>query len=135
MGEVSISCPFETRRDEDGKPTEKIDGVVELDTNLYLVEMRWEDLPVSPADIQAHMEMLRTDEEGCATRGVFISFSGYTELAILAAKEACATGNLVILCTVADMTHVLEGEGHLDAFLRTRIHIASFDKNPYASYC
>jgi hypothetical protein len=41
---------------------------------------------------------------------------------------------VLILCTLSDFTHVLEGEAHVDAFLRTRVHTAIVDKNPYASY-
>ena len=131
LGEVSVGCPFEGRDDGTGA----IDGVIELDANLYLVEIRWQELPVGAGEIANHVELLRAGEEGSPTRGVFVSLSGFTEQAVDAARAALAAGNLVVLCTVGDLRNVVEGEGHIDAFLHTRIHIASAEKNPYASYC
>ncbi len=135
LGDVSVGCSFEKRCDESGKATEIIDGVIELDENLYLVEVNWQELPIGLEEVQEHVKLLSSGEEGSATRGVIISFTGFTEFAVNATKEALVAGHLVVLCTVADFANVVEGEGHVDALLRTRVHIAAAEKNPYASYC
>jgi restriction system protein len=135
LGDVSVTQAFERPTDEMGKKIdEQIEGVVKLDDNLYLVELHWEDAAIGDEFIQDHLKLLRSGQAGSPIRGVIISFSGFTELAIKAAREAAKAGDVVILCTLADFTHILEGEAHLDAFMRTRVHIAAIDKNPYASY-
>jgi len=135
LGEVSVGCPFERREDEaGGKIDTQVDGVIQLDANLYLVEIRWEEAALGVGDIQNHLELLSSGDEASPTRGIIVSFNGFTEQAIDAARAAIKAGHTIILCTLSDFTHMLAGEGHLDALLRTRINIATLDKNPYASY-
>jgi hypothetical protein len=134
LGEISIGCPFERRRDENGTPTEQVDGVIELDSSLYLVEVRWEELPIGLTDIQKHLELLSSGDEASPTKGIIISFASFTEQAIDAAKQAYRDGHLLVLCTIGDFAQTVEGEGHFDALLRTRIHIATVGKNPFATY-
>jgi hypothetical protein len=135
LGDVSVSRPLAKRTDESGKRLEQIEGVIELDDNRYLVEIRWDDKAVGLSEIQKQIASLSSDENADVSGVLFVSFSGFTEQAIDAAKKAISADDLVMLSTLSDFVHVLEGEGNVDAFLSTRIQTALVDKNPYASYC
>jgi hypothetical protein len=52
---------------------EQIDGVVELDGRLYLVEVKWWHDPLGPGDVAQHL--VRVFNRGHA-RGIFIAASG-----------------------------------------------------------
>ena len=45
-----------SRNEEECKGTvEQIDGVIELDGEIYLVEMKWKEVPVDVNDVSRHL--------------------------------------------------------------------------------
>ena len=64
---------------------EQIDGVIELDGHIYLVEMKWLKEPVSVGHISEHLVRVFNRS---ASRGIFISYSEYTTPAINVCKES-----------------------------------------------
>lgn len=105
---------------------EQIDGVIELDGNLYLVEIKWWSEPLGPGDVAQHL--IRVFSRGQA-RGLFISTSGYTEAAIRTATEALRQ-YVVILCKLEEFVRLLETEGDLGQLLREKRDAAIIHKNP-----
>lgn len=72
---------------------EQIDGVVELDGEIYLVEMKWLRESVGISDVSQHLVRVFTRD---ATRGIFISYTEYTSAAISTCKEALSKAVVVL---------------------------------------
>ncbi len=105
---------------------EQIDGLVDLDGNHYLVEMRWRNEPLGTGDVSQHL--VRIYSRGHA-RGIIISASGYTEPAVSTCRESLAK-IVVVLCTLEEIVRLLEREDDLLSFLRDKITAAVVYKNP-----
>jgi restriction system protein len=117
------------KRSEEGIGiVEQIDGVIEIDGYLYLVEMKWWKDPLGKGEIAPHL--VRIFNRGHAG-GILISASGYTEPAILDCKEAL-TQKIVVLCKLQELIHLLENRGNLKDFLKSKINIAVMEKKPFA---
>lgn len=123
---ILVREAFVVRVDGQGV-VEQVDGVIELDGHLYLVEMKWWNLPLGPGDVAQHL--VRVFNRGHA-RGIFISASGYTPAAILSCKESL-TKAVFVLCALEEVVMLLEGAGDLKAFLKQKINAAILDKNPF----
>lgn len=106
---------------------EQIDGVIELDGEIYLVEMKWWDKPLGTGEVSSHL--VRVFNRNCA-RGILLSYSGYTEPAITTCKESLAR-MVVVLCGLQEVIQVLEREDDLANFLREKVRAAIIDKNPH----
>lgn len=106
---------------------EQIDGVIELDGKLYLVEMKWLSVKVGKEDISPHL--VRVYSRG-DVGGIFISASEYTKGAIDACKDALAQ-KTIALCQLQEITLLLERKGSLKSFLLKKIQAAVLDKEPF----
>jgi Restriction endonuclease len=116
------------RKDADSSAVlEQIDGVIELDGAIYLVEMKWLNSPVGVGEFLPHLSRLFLRANA---HGIFISSSGYTEPVV---KE-CATAlaqKTMILCSLQEFVMLLQRQGDLIAFLKRKSQAAIVDKNPY----
>lgn len=106
---------------------EQIDGVVSLDGEIYLVEMKWWDKPLGTGEVSQHL--VRVFTRNCA-RGILISYSGYTDPAVHTCKEALAK-MVVALCTLQELVRLTEREEDLKELLREKVQAAIVDKNPF----
>lgn len=106
---------------------EQIDGVIELDGEIYLVEMKWWDKPLGTGEVSQHL--VRVFTRNCA-RGLLISYSGYTDPAIAICREALSR-MVVALCGLQEIVQLLEHEGGLTELLKKKVRAAVIDKNPY----
>jgi restriction endonuclease Mrr len=106
---------------------EQIDGVIELDGEIYLVEMKWWDKPLGTGEVSHHL--VRVFSRNCA-RGLLISYSGFTDPAITTCKEALAR-MVVTLCGLHEVVQLLDREDDMAEFLRKKVRAAVIDKNPY----
>jgi restriction system protein len=106
---------------------EQIDGVVELDGQLYLVEAKWWESPLGPGEVGQHLTRLFARAEA---RGIFISASDYTAAAISTCREALRD-KVVVLCQVKELVWLLDQERDLKEFLKEKTRAAIIDKNPY----
>jgi restriction system protein len=123
---ISVREAFVLRVDGHGI-VEQIDGIVELDGELYLVEVKWWHAPLGPGDVAQHL--VRVFNRGHA-RGIFISASDYTNAAILSCKESLARA-VFVLCAPEEFVLLLEQDVELRDFLKQKIVAAIVDKNPY----
>lgn len=105
---------------------EQIDGVVEIDGDVYLTEMKWWDKPLGPGEVSQHL--VRVFGRGHA-RGIFVSNSGYTQAAEKTCRESLQR-SVVVLCELEEFVHLLESEGDLKKFLRAKINASIIHKNP-----
>ena len=116
------------RVDPDGAGIiEQIDGVVEFDGNIYLVEMKWVKDPVGVEKISQHLVRLFGRD---GARGLFIASNGYADTAITQCKEALSQ-KVISLITLKEIVHMLECNGDLLNMLRKKVQSAIVDKKPF----
>src|SRR6266542_399760 len=123
---VLVREAFVSRGFEGEGVTEQIDGVVEIDGELYLVEMKWWHEPIGVPEVSQHL--VRAFSRGQA-RCIFISASDYTGPAITTFREALQRV-VVVLCKLEELVFVLEKEADLKTFLKEKINASIIHKNP-----
>lgn len=114
---------------------EQVDGVVEIDGDLYLVEMKWWNKPIGTNEVSPHL--VRVYGRGAQAKGIFISYTDYTAPAIDTCRQALAGGALVALCKLSEIVTVLERHDRgadLKAMLQSKVHAALLDKKPWHEY-
>jgi hypothetical protein len=105
---------------------EQIDGVIVLDGDVYLVEMKWWSGPLGPGEVAQHLVRVFNRN---AARGILISQSGYTDPAVTTCRESLAR-SVFVLAKLEEIVFLLEREGSLADLLRAKVHAAIMDKNP-----
>lgn len=116
------------RTDETGSNVlEQIDGVIEFDGELYLVEVKWLKSSVGVDDVSRHL--VRVYHRG-SSRGIFMSATEFSEGSLEICREALQR-TVVTLCTLDEIVRLLEREGDLRVLLKDKVHAAVVDKNPY----
>lgn len=125
---ISIREAFTLTGDEREGIVEQVDGVIEIDAQLYFVEMKWWNKPLGASEISQHLVRIYHRPEA---RAIVISASGYTDPAIKLCKEALTKGKVVTLCTLNELVLLLEGQHDLKAFLRNKIEATIIEKNPF----
>ena len=124
---VNVREDFRRKDPDSSVVIEQIDGVIELDGAIHLVEMKWLNSPVGVGEFLPHLSRLFLRANA---HGIFISSSGYTEPVV---KE-CATAlaqKTMILCSLQEFVMLLQRQGDLIAFLKRKSQAAIVDKNPY----
>jgi hypothetical protein len=107
-----------------GKVVEQIDGAIELDGHVYVVEMKWlKDRVGTELGQHAARVMVRPPD----VRALYISASGYTDAAILIAKEFLSH-RLCVLAELEEIVACLDKNRDLREVLRTKISRAQTHK-------
>jgi hypothetical protein len=122
---ISIREPFTLRVDGSGI-VEQIDGAVQFDGDLYLIEMKWWKEKLGPEATSQHLVRIFSRGD---VRGIFISASGYTDASIKNHREALAQ-KVCFLCELQEIVLLLEVRKDLKDFLREKVQAAMIDKNP-----
>jgi restriction endonuclease Mrr len=117
---------FTIKKDGDGI-IEQIDGVVEIDGSVYLVEMKWWDKPIGRQEIAPHLVSVYGRGD---VGGIFISYSGYSPAAVEDAKTGLSQ-KVFVLTELQEIVEVLERDGDLKAAFKEKINRAKTDKNPF----
>lgn len=96
---------------------QQVDGAIEVNSDLYLIEMKWCKEALGPGDVSQHMVrlFLRND-----VRGIFISASGYTEAAIIDIKKAL-NQKTVVLFTLKELVLLWETESPFESLLKSKV--------------
>lgn len=105
---------------------EQIDGAVEIEGTIYLVEMKWWKEPLGTAEVSPHL--VKVFSRGHAG-GILISKSGFTQPAITICKEAL-TQKIIVLCELEEIVQLLERQGSLQELIRSKIRAAVIEKQP-----
>ncbi len=106
---------------------EQIDGAVEFDGVLYIVEMKWWDKPIGRQEIAPHLVSVYGRGD---VGGIFISYLGFSPAAIDDAKTGLAQ-KVFVLAELQEIVQVIDQEGDLQAFFKEKIHRAKTDRNPF----
>lgn len=120
-----------TRQGPEGEGTvEQVDGVVDIDGTLYLVEMKWWAEPIGVPEMAQHINRLML--RGTQVRGIFISASGYTKPAMTTCRQLLSAGVVMGLCELKELYDLIERRADLKAFLKEKINTALIDQAPAA---
>jgi energy-converting hydrogenase A subunit M len=106
---------------------EQIDGVIEFEGHIYLVEMKWLKDPVGVLELGSHMLRLFARD---GVRGIFISNSDFASSAI-AECITHSTSKTLALCTLREIVMLLLNERDLVALMRSKVRAAILDKKPF----
>lgn len=107
---------------------EQIDGIIEIDNQIFLVEMKWKKDSIGIDDIYSHLGRIY---HRANAHGIFISASGFSPSSISAAKEALVKNALLIMFDLEELVRVIEDETDFKNYLRDKIKLAIIDKEPY----
>jgi len=105
---------------------EQIDGVIELDGHIYLVEMKWWEKALGVPEVSQHLVRVYHRD---AARGILISHSGFTGPAIATCREALVQG-VFVLATLQELVLLMEHDGSISEWLRQKVRAAITDKEP-----
>jgi restriction system protein len=127
FAQILVREAFTLKSQEGEGIIEQIDGAIELDGMLFLVEMKWWDKPIGRQEISPHLVSIygRAD-----VGGICISYSGFTPAAVEEARNALAQ-RVSILAELHEIVQALESERDLREFLREKIRRAKSDRNPF----
>ncbi|MXN73387.1 restriction endonuclease [Burkholderia sp. 4701] len=106
---------------------EQIDGVIELDGAVYLVEMKWLNSRVGTSEFFPHLSRLFLRSNA---RGIFIASAGFTEPVVKECAAALAQKTM-LLCSLQEIVMLLQRHDDLISFLKRKSHAAIVDKNPF----
>ncbi len=106
---------------------EQIDGVVELDNHLYLVEAKWWTDNLGVGDVSQHMVRVASRAQ---MRGFYVVNPGFAPAAILTSREALQR-NVFVLATTQELFILLEHGGSVSEWMRTKVRHAMIDKDPH----
>ena len=124
--EITVEENFR-RISDDGAVLEQIDGVIEVNDETFLVEMKWWSSNMGPSEVSRHISRILL---GPGVAGLFISNTGYTSAALDMCKDFLQHG-LLILCTLQEIVNLLEREGDLVAFIKAKVRAAKLNKKPF----
>lgn len=124
---ILVRESFRVVDDKEPGVVEQIDGVIELDGLVYLVEMKWLSGRVGVGDVSRHL--VRVYHRG-QTRGLFVSATEFTDASIATCRDALQK-TVVALALVEELVLVTERESDLQALLREKVRIAQIDRNPF----
>lgn len=126
--EILVKEDFKRLGDSGEGIIEQLDGVIEVDNQIFLVEMKWKKDSVGSDDIYSHLGRIyhRAD-----AHGIFISASGYSPSGVIAAKEALIKNALLVMFDLEEFVKVIDGEIDFKKYLQDKIKSAIIEKEPY----
>jgi hypothetical protein len=124
---ILIRESFRIVGDKGAGVIEQIDGVIELEGQLYFVEMKWLSKHVDVEDVSRHL--VRCYHRKTA-RGLFISYTEFTPGALHICVESLRE-IVVSLCLLEEIVTLLESDGDMKTFLKKKVNTAIIDKQPF----
>jgi len=115
---LEAESPFRTQG-------EQIDGSFKLNSEIYLLEAKWQDQPIGAADL--HIFHGKIEQKAAWTRGLFVSNSGFSEDGLI----AFGRGKRVICMDGYDLYETLNREIPLNYVLERKIRRAAETGSPF----
>lgn len=125
---IQIREPFTLSGPGDRGIVEQVDGVIELDSRYFLVEIKWLAGNLGKEDASLHLVRVYHRPSG---HGLFISATPFTEGALTVCTEALQKERIIVLCTLQEIFSVLEMGRDLRAFFRAKVEAVIAEKNPF----
>ena len=124
---ILIREAFEVRDEQTGRAIEQIDGAIELDGRVYLVEMKWWSEPLGRDEVSSHLVRVFTRGD---VGGILISNSPYQPSAIVDCKAALTT-RTVVLVELREIVDVFNSDYRsVRDLLTAKIRAAALFKDP-----
>lgn len=123
---ISIKEAFCIADGDTGKIYEQIDGVVEINNYLTLIEMKWEQSPIGADKVGRFMGRLIGRHN---VDGIIISYSSFTDTAIPTAKDGLAY-KTIVLSNLQDIMEVIIQKKDLHAYFANLIRNTKLYNNP-----
>ena len=124
---ISVREAFELVGDPGEGVVEQIDGVVEIDGTIYLVEMKWLADTAGTGTVSQHMVRVMGRS---GARGIIIANPGFSDAAVKVVRDALAQMT-VVLVTLEEIVGVLSRGDDLVEMLRSKIRAAVIDRDPF----
>jgi restriction system protein len=124
---ILVKEAFTCKGLDGGGITEQMDGAVEFDGAIYLVEMKWWNTAIGAAEVSPHLVKVYSR---AGARGLFISNSTFTGPAIETVRAALAH-KICILCELQELVIALETDIDLVELFRRKVKAAISDKQPF----
>lgn len=124
---IQVYEDFRRKSPDTGTVLEQIDGVIELDGIIHLVEIKWLNVPVGMGEFSPHLSRLFLRANA---RGIFIATNGYTEPVLTECRNALNL-KTIFLCSLQEFVMLLQRQDDLVALLKKKSQAAIVDKNPY----
>ncbi|CAK8717447.1 Restriction endonuclease type IV Mrr domain-containing protein [Candidatus Electrothrix aarhusensis] len=125
--EILIQEDFKRVDDNGAGIIEQVDGVIEFDASIFLVEMKWHKEPIGVDKMSQHLVRLFSREDA---KGLFISSSRFAETTIAQCKEVLSK-KTIVLCTLEEIVFLLDNKRDLVDFLRQKIRAVVVEKKPF----
>jgi restriction system protein len=123
---LTVHESFTLTGDESQGIVEQIDGVVQIDGHVYLIEVKWWKERLGRGEVSEHL--VRVFNRGHA-RGIFISATGYTDAGIQCCRESLHRAPFV-LCELEEIVRALEADFPLPDLLKRKIDGVIIHKQP-----
>lgn len=121
-------CEDFRRKDPDTAiVVEQIDGVIEVDGTIHLVEMKWLHSAIGIGEFSPHLSRLFMRANA---NGIFIATNGYASSVISECRNALNQKTL-FLCSLQEIVLLLQRQDDLVKFLKRKYQAAIVDKNPF----
>jgi len=124
---VLVKESFRVTEEDGGKVLEQVDGVIELDGELYFVEVKYINRQLDVNDVSRHLVRIYHRH---SARGLFVSATLMADPALQLCTEALQR-TVVSLCLLEEIAELLEQYGDLAAFLRAKFRAATIEKKPF----
>jgi len=124
---IHIREDFRRKSADSAIVLEQIDGVIEFDGTIHLVEMKWLNSPVGMGEFSPHLSRLFMRANA---HGIFIATNGYTQPVISECTSALSLKTM-FLCSLQEFVLLLQRQGDLIEFLKRKSRAAIIDKKPY----
>lgn len=124
---ISVREAFELAGDPGEGIVEQIDGVVEIDGTIYLVEMKWLATTAGTGTVSQHMVRVMGRS---GARGIIIANPGFSDAAVKIVRDALGQMT-VVLVTLEEIVGVLSRGDDLVEMLRSKIRAAVIDRDPF----
>ncbi|UJP04748.1 MAG: restriction endonuclease [Nitrosomonas sp.] len=106
---------------------EQLDGVIELNGQIHLVEMKWLNAPVGVGEFMPHLSRLFLRANA---QGIFIATNGYADSVLSECRNALSQKTM-FLCSLQEFVMLLQRQGDLVALLKKKSQAAIVAKEPF----
>ncbi|NUS65994.1 MAG: hypothetical protein HOQ46_20375 [Saccharothrix sp.] len=123
---LGVRDSFTLNITDGGQIGEQIDGLIELDSQPYLVEVKWWQKPLGVDGVSQHLVRVYSRAD---VHGLIISASGFAATSVDQCRTVLAQ-KTVVLAELGEIVYLLEREGDLGEWLRVKTRAAMVDRKP-----
>ncbi|CAH1905829.1 Restriction endonuclease [Candidatus Nitrotoga sp. HW29] len=124
---IHVREDFRRKDPDTAVVVEQIDGVIELNGQIHLVEMKWLNAPVGISEFSPHLSRLFMRANA---HGIFIATNGYAASVMSECRIALSQKTL-FLCSLQEFVMLLQRHADLVELLRKKSQSVIVDKNPF----